>query len=100
MCLRLHMLCELEHAFTELQKDSKEAEVSKQSEPKLNWDDRLVMTQNSFRAKEPVLALRRALLSLSKGYELANSIKYSVLTLIQYCNIMLRSIRLQWIFVL
>lgn len=61
------MLCELEHAFTELPKESKEARGSKQSEPKLNWDARLLMTQNSFRAKEPVLALRRALLSLSKG---------------------------------
>lgn len=63
--LRLHMLCELEHAFTELQKESTE----KKPEPKLNWDARQLMTQNSFRAKEPILALRRALLNLSKGYE-------------------------------
>ncbi|MCJ8745312.1 hypothetical protein PDJAM_G00128940 [Pangasius djambal] len=62
--VRLHMLSELEHAFTELQKKS---EGSKASELMLNWDDRLLMTQNSFRAKEPILALRRALLSLSKG---------------------------------
>ncbi|KAB5535968.1 hypothetical protein PHYPO_G00123940 [Pangasianodon hypophthalmus] len=62
--IRLHMLSELEHAFTELQKES---EGSKASELMLNWDDRLLMTQNSFRAKEPILALRRALLSLSKG---------------------------------
>uniref|UniRef100_A0A671M5G3 Serine/threonine-protein kinase ATR n=1 Tax=Sinocyclocheilus anshuiensis TaxID=1608454 RepID=A0A671M5G3_9TELE len=65
--VRLHMLCELEHAFTELQKESRDAGGSKKPEPKLNWDARLLMTQNSFRAKEPVLALRRALLSLSKG---------------------------------
>ncbi|XP_047662216.1 serine/threonine-protein kinase ATR isoform X3 [Tachysurus fulvidraco] len=62
--VRLHMLSELEHAFTELQKES---EGSKARELMLNWDDRLIMTQNSFRAKEPILALRRALLSLSKG---------------------------------
>uniref|UniRef100_A0A9J8BPM9 Serine/threonine-protein kinase ATR n=1 Tax=Cyprinus carpio carpio TaxID=630221 RepID=A0A9J8BPM9_CYPCA len=65
--VRLHMLCELEHVFTELQKESTDAGGSKKPEPKLNWDARLLMTQNSFRAKEPVLALRRALLSLSKG---------------------------------
>lgn len=76
VCLRLHMLCELEHAFTELQKESKESRGSKQSEPKLNWDARLLMTQNSFRAKEPVLALRRALLSLSKGYDHTSSVEY------------------------
>lgn len=69
LCLRLHMLCELEHSFSELQKESTEAGRSKKPEPKLNWDARLLMTQNSFRAKEPILALRRALLSLSKGYE-------------------------------
>jgi len=68
-CLRLHMLCELEHSLSELQKESTEAGRSKKPEPKLNWDARLLMTQNSFRAKEPILALRRALLSLSKGYE-------------------------------
>ncbi|XP_053507281.1 serine/threonine-protein kinase ATR [Ictalurus furcatus] len=62
--VRLHMLSELEHAFTEMQK---ETEGSKASELMLNWDDRLLMTQNSFRAKEPILALRRAVLSLSKG---------------------------------
>lgn len=69
LCLRLHMLCELEHAFSELPKESTEVGGSKKTEPKLNWDARLLMTQNSFRAKEPILALRRALLSLSKGYE-------------------------------
>lgn len=62
--VRLHMLSELEHAFTEMQK---ETEGSKASELMLNWDDRLLMTQNSFRAKEPILALRRAVLNLSKG---------------------------------
>ncbi|XP_056112994.1 serine/threonine-protein kinase ATR isoform X2 [Rhinichthys klamathensis goyatoka] len=65
--VRLHMLCELEHSLSELQKVSTEAGRSKKPEPKLNWDARLLMTQNSFRAKEPILALRRALLSLSKG---------------------------------
>ncbi|XP_072524827.1 serine/threonine-protein kinase ATR [Salminus brasiliensis] len=68
--VRLHMLNELEHAFTELQKESGGAGGGVR-EPKtelmLNWDARLLMTQNSFRAKEPLLALRRALLSLSKG---------------------------------
>ncbi|KAG9278873.1 serine/threonine-protein kinase ATR [Astyanax mexicanus] len=68
--VRLHMLSELEHAFTELQKESGGngggARGSK-AELMLNWDPRLLMTQNSFRAKEPILALRRALLSLSKG---------------------------------
>ncbi|TRY93692.1 hypothetical protein DNTS_029400 [Danionella cerebrum] len=58
--VRLHMLCELEHAFTE-------AGGSKKPEPNLHWDARLLMTQNSFRAKEPILALRRALLNLSMG---------------------------------
>uniref|UniRef100_A0A3B1KAQ1 Serine/threonine-protein kinase ATR n=1 Tax=Astyanax mexicanus TaxID=7994 RepID=A0A3B1KAQ1_ASTMX len=68
--VRLHMLSELEHAFTELQKESGGtgggARGSK-ADLMLNWDPRLLMTQNSFRAKEPILALRRALLSLSKG---------------------------------
>ncbi|KAI4897685.1 hypothetical protein NFI96_015723 [Prochilodus magdalenae] len=72
--VRLHMLSELEHSFTELQKESSGAGAStrggvKGTKPELmlNWDARLLMTQNSFRAKEPILALRRALLSLSKG---------------------------------
>ncbi|XP_012731184.2 serine/threonine-protein kinase ATR [Fundulus heteroclitus] len=61
--VRLHMLSELEHAFTELR------ETSGGSAPALaklppHWSDRLEMTQNSFRAKEPILAVRRALLSL------------------------------------
>lgn len=73
---RLHMLSELEHAFTELQRECPRTGGGAGSgarESKLdlmvNWDARLLMTQNSFRAKEPVLALRRALLSLSKGSE-------------------------------
>uniref|UniRef100_A0AAR2K244 Serine/threonine-protein kinase ATR n=1 Tax=Pygocentrus nattereri TaxID=42514 RepID=A0AAR2K244_PYGNA len=72
--VRLHMLSELEHAFTQLQKESGGAgggtrSAARGSKPELmlNWDARLLMTQNSFRAKEPILALRRALLNLSKG---------------------------------
>ncbi|KAL6468384.1 hypothetical protein MHYP_G00240610 [Metynnis hypsauchen] len=71
--VRLHMLSELEHAFTELQKESGGAGGTRSGarglkpELMLNWDARLLMTQNSFRAKEPILALRRALLNLSKG---------------------------------
>ncbi|KAF3845218.1 hypothetical protein F7725_008381, partial [Dissostichus mawsoni] len=55
----LHMLSELEHSFTELQSS---APSLSQLPP--HFTDRLEMTQNSFRAKEPILALRRALLSL------------------------------------
>ncbi|XP_076837125.1 serine/threonine-protein kinase ATR isoform X2 [Brachyhypopomus gauderio] len=65
--VRLHMLSELEHAFTELHKGAGAARDARTSEPVLGWDSRLLMMQNSFRAKEPILALRRALLSLSKG---------------------------------
>lgn len=61
--LRLHMLSELEHTFTELQKHSEGSTPSLSQLPP-HWSDRLEMTQNSFRAKEPILALRRALLSL------------------------------------
>uniref|UniRef100_A0A3Q1CTD3 Serine/threonine-protein kinase ATR n=1 Tax=Amphiprion ocellaris TaxID=80972 RepID=A0A3Q1CTD3_AMPOC len=61
--VRLHMLSELEHSFTELQKH-KEGSTPSLSQLPPHWSDRLEMTQNSFRAKEPVLALRRALLSL------------------------------------
>ncbi|XP_062843465.1 serine/threonine-protein kinase ATR [Trichomycterus rosablanca] len=64
--VRLHMLSEMEHAFTQLQKEDGGV---KMNQLMLNWDARLLMTQNSFRAKEPVLALRRALLSLRKGTE-------------------------------
>ncbi|KAG2462678.1 ATR kinase, partial [Polypterus senegalus] len=61
--VRLHKLCELEHVFWELQKEgAREMELTQT----LKWQARLEMTQNSFRAKEPILALRRALLSLAK----------------------------------
>ncbi|XP_044288721.1 serine/threonine-protein kinase ATR isoform X2 [Varanus komodoensis] len=60
--IRLHMLCELEHSVGPIlqQSDSNWAKDS------LNWHARIEMTQNSYRAKEPILALRRALLSLTK----------------------------------
>nr|XP_020472290.1 serine/threonine-protein kinase ATR isoform X1 [Monopterus albus] len=61
--VRLHMLSELEHTFTELQKQQEISTLSLSHVPP-HWSDRLEMTQNSFRAKEPILALRRALLSL------------------------------------
>uniref|UniRef100_A0A6I8NKR0 Serine/threonine-protein kinase ATR n=1 Tax=Ornithorhynchus anatinus TaxID=9258 RepID=A0A6I8NKR0_ORNAN len=62
--VRLHMLCELEHSVRPLLQLS-----HSDSDPgdSLNWLARLEMTQNSYRAKEPILALRRALLSLNKG---------------------------------
>ncbi|XP_056281623.1 serine/threonine-protein kinase ATR isoform X2 [Pseudoliparis swirei] len=63
--VRLHMLSELEHSFTELQKQ-RECSTPSLSHLPPHWSDRLEMTQNSFRAKEPVLALRRALLSLGQ----------------------------------
>ncbi|XP_031592853.2 serine/threonine-protein kinase ATR isoform X3 [Oreochromis aureus] len=61
--VRLHMLSEMEHTFNELLKQ-RQGSVSNLSQLPPHWSDRLEMTQNSFRAKEPVLALRRALLSL------------------------------------
>uniref|UniRef100_A0A8D0AST5 Serine/threonine-protein kinase ATR n=1 Tax=Sander lucioperca TaxID=283035 RepID=A0A8D0AST5_SANLU len=61
--VRLHMLSELEHSFTELQKQ-RECSTPSLNQLPPHWSDRLEMTQNSFRAKEPILALRRALLSL------------------------------------
>ncbi|XP_030212900.1 serine/threonine-protein kinase ATR [Gadus morhua] len=64
--VRLHMLSELEHTFTELQKQRQDSTPSLSQLPP-HWSDRLEMTQNSFRAKEPILALRRALLSLGSG---------------------------------
>uniref|UniRef100_A0AAY5KRD1 Serine/threonine-protein kinase ATR n=1 Tax=Esox lucius TaxID=8010 RepID=A0AAY5KRD1_ESOLU len=64
--VRLHMLRELEHAFTDLQRQRKCHTPSPATLPP-DWPDRLEMTQNSFRAKEPILALRRALLSLNSG---------------------------------
>nr|XP_061780459.1 serine/threonine-protein kinase ATR-like [Nerophis lumbriciformis] len=59
--VRLHMLSELEHTFTELQETGSAPSLRQLPS---HWSDRLEMTQKSFRAKEPVLALRRALLSL------------------------------------
>ncbi|KAM4540520.1 serine/threonine-protein kinase ATR [Fundulus diaphanus] len=61
--VRLHMLSELEHAFTELQ-ETRGGSAPGLSKLPPHWSDRLEMTQNSFRAKEPILAVRRALLSL------------------------------------
>lgn len=60
---RLHMLSELEHTFTELHKQGEYSTPSLSQLPP-HWTDRLEMTQKSFRAKEPILALRRALFSL------------------------------------
>ncbi|KAG5847372.1 hypothetical protein ANANG_G00125340 [Anguilla anguilla] len=65
--IRLHMLSELEHAFTDLEKQWQKGAGPQDGEQTLNWQARLEMTQNSFRAKEPILALRRAMLSFSKG---------------------------------
>ncbi|XP_069419530.1 serine/threonine-protein kinase ATR [Ovis canadensis] len=61
--VRLHMLCELEHSIKPLLHQSPADSIQEDS---LNWVARLEMTQNSYRAKEPILALRRALLSLNK----------------------------------
>ncbi|MEQ2253945.1 hypothetical protein ILYODFUR_037757 [Ilyodon furcidens] len=61
--VRLHMLSELEHAFTELQ-ETRAGSIPGVTKLPPHWSDRLEMTQNSFRAKEPILAVRRALLSL------------------------------------
>ncbi|KAM5334463.1 serine/threonine-protein kinase ATR isoform 2-T2 [Glossophaga mutica] len=61
--VRLHMLCELEHSIKPLFQQSPGDDSQEDS---LNWAARLEMTQNSYRAKEPILALRRALLSLNK----------------------------------
>ncbi|XP_060241479.1 serine/threonine-protein kinase ATR [Meriones unguiculatus] len=61
--VRLHMLCELEHSIKPLFHKSPGDSCNEDS---LNWAARLEMTQNSYRAKEPILALRRALLSLNK----------------------------------
>ncbi|KAJ8409535.1 hypothetical protein AAFF_G00229360 [Aldrovandia affinis] len=65
--IRLHMLSELEHAFTELERQWQKGLGPQDREHAPNWRARLEMTQNSFRAKEPILALRRAVLSLGKG---------------------------------
>ncbi|MGH0145669.1 UNVERIFIED_CONTAM: hypothetical protein FKN15_015304 [Acipenser sinensis] len=67
--VRLHVLCELEHTFKDLQNQWWK-NGTKEKEQTLNWQARLEMTQNSFHAKEPIIALRRGLLSLGKrpGY--------------------------------
>lgn len=62
---RLHMLCELEHSIKPLFHKSPD---DSSQEDSLNWVARLEMTQNSYRAKEPILALRRALLSVNKRF--------------------------------
>ncbi|KAL2098334.1 hypothetical protein ACEWY4_007541 [Coilia grayii] len=69
--VRLHMLCELEHAFRnllQLAPGGRPGRIGSTEEQKSmqNWDARLLMTQNSFRAKEPILALRRAILNLGQ----------------------------------
>lgn len=56
------MLCELEHIIGPVL-EHPQSDYGKDS---LNWHARIEMTQNSYRAKEPILALRRALLSLAK----------------------------------
>ncbi|XP_075426221.1 serine/threonine-protein kinase ATR isoform X3 [Ascaphus truei] len=60
--VRLHMLCELEHSVKMLLQKP----AGDHAKDSLNWPARLEMTQNSYRAREPILALRRALLTLNK----------------------------------
>ncbi|KAM5163022.1 serine/threonine-protein kinase ATR [Mantella aurantiaca] len=60
--VRLHMLCELEHSVKMLLEKS----LGDSPTDSLNWQARLEMTQNSYRAREPILAVRRALLTVSK----------------------------------
>ncbi|KAG8580917.1 hypothetical protein GDO81_007479 [Engystomops pustulosus] len=64
--VRLHMLCEFEHRVKLLLQEP----AGDSNTDSLNWPARLEMTQNSYRAREPVLALRRALLTVCKrpGY--------------------------------
>uniref|UniRef100_A0A8C3KDA1 Serine/threonine-protein kinase ATR n=1 Tax=Calidris pygmaea TaxID=425635 RepID=A0A8C3KDA1_9CHAR len=63
--IRLHMLCELEHSIGPMFQQPN----GDHGRDSLNWCARIEMTQNSYRAKEPILALRRALLSLSKSQD-------------------------------
>lgn len=56
------MLCELEHSVKMLLAKS----LADTPTDSLNWQARLEMTQNSYRAREPILAVRRALLTVSK----------------------------------
>ncbi|XP_072266233.1 serine/threonine-protein kinase ATR [Pyxicephalus adspersus] len=60
--VRLHMLCELEHSVKMLLDKS----LGDSPTDSLNLQSRLEMTQNSYRAREPILAVRRALLTISK----------------------------------
>ncbi|KAM4771138.1 serine/threonine-protein kinase ATR [Rhinophrynus dorsalis] len=60
--VRLHMLCELEHSVKMLLQEP----AGDPTTDSLNWPARLEMTQNSYRAREPILALRRALLTINK----------------------------------
>ncbi|XP_075058037.1 serine/threonine-protein kinase ATR [Mixophyes fleayi] len=60
--VRLHMLCELEHSVKMLLQNP----VGDSTTDSLNCPARLEMTQNSYRAREPILALRRALLTIGK----------------------------------
>ncbi|PIO33109.1 hypothetical protein AB205_0004310, partial [Aquarana catesbeiana] len=59
--VRLHMLCELEHSVKMVLDKS----LGDSPADFLNWQARLEMTQNSYRAREPILAVRRALLTVS-----------------------------------
>ncbi|KAM8770022.1 serine/threonine-protein kinase ATR [Rhynchonycteris naso] len=69
--VRLHMLCELEHSVTPLLPQPPGVSALEDS---LDWAARLEMTQNSYRAKEPILALRRALLSLNRSRDAAEMV--------------------------
>lgn len=71
------MLCELEHSIKPLFRESL---GDNSQEDSLNWVARLEMTQNSYRAKEPILALRRALLSLNKRFF------YTLFKNVNYCE--------------
>ncbi|CAI9569410.1 unnamed protein product, partial [Staurois parvus] len=55
------MLCELEHSV----KMFLDKSLGDSPADSLNWQARLEMTQNSYRAREPILAVRRALLTVS-----------------------------------
>ncbi|KAG8445307.1 hypothetical protein GDO86_010190 [Hymenochirus boettgeri] len=59
--VRLHMLCELEHSIKMFFEKPVEPAIDS-----LKWSARLEMTQNSYRAREPILSLRRALLTINK----------------------------------
>uniref|UniRef100_UPI00358FE87A LOW QUALITY PROTEIN: serine/threonine-protein kinase ATR n=1 Tax=Myxine glutinosa TaxID=7769 RepID=UPI00358FE87A len=54
--VKMHMLCDLEHTVLGM------LDVRKSN---FHWQARLDVTQNSFRVREPILELRRALLGLS-----------------------------------